>query len=237
MVSLIVYRIRCRFWVVLNAWTRVHHVLCPRHETTDTIGDETERSVPRRGVHSKGTHKLKNVRAADEVGRFFVTEATDASGKPSRFHCRICRKDVSVLTHGVREILRLFQGTKHFPRDQGLRLQTTGQRVFDYEGNAMRKEEVERQREWILRAPQVVRAREYPFSEDLIVDSSGAVDVSLPVVAKGSALMAALRVGGSYELVHQLWSQSTWVVGQVNVDVTWSRDEVLVSGWLVPCFT
>ena len=68
----------------------------------------------------------------------------------------------------------------------------------------MREEEVERQREQILRAPQVVRDNEYPFSEDLFVDSSGSVDVSLPVLPKVSALVEALRLGGSYELVHQL---------------------------------
>ena len=32
--------------------------------------------------------------------------------------------------------------------------------------------------------------------------------------------------------MHQLWSQFTLVAGQVNVDVRWSRDEVLVSGFL-----
>ena len=97
----------------------------------------------------------------------------------------------------------------------------------------MREEEVERQRERILRAPEVVKDREYPFSEDLIVDSSGSVDVSLPVLAKVSALVKALPLGGSYELVHQLWSQFTRFAGQLNVDVTWSRDEVLVSGLLL----
>ena len=71
----------------------------------------------------------------------------------------------------------------------------------------MREEEVERQREWILRAPRVVRDREHPFSEDLIVDSFGSVDVSLPVLAKVSALVEALRLGGSF-------------AGQVDVDVT-----------------
>ena len=101
----------------------------------------------------------------------------------------------------------------------------------------MREEEVERQRERILRAPPVVRDREYPFSEDLIVDISGSVDVSLPVLAKVSALVEALHLGGSYELVHQLLSQFTLIAGQVNVDVTWSRDEVLVSGFLLPYCT
>ena len=77
------------------------------------------------------------------------------------------------MTHGVHEILRHYQGTKHFPRDQRLRLEAQGWRVLVFEGNIMREEEVERQRERILKAPQVVRDREYPFAEDLIVDSFG----------------------------------------------------------------
>ena len=75
-------------------------------ETTDTSGDETEGSEPWRSVRSKRTLKMKKVWRADELGRFFVTEPTDASGKPSHIYCRICRKDVSVMTHGVHETLR-----------------------------------------------------------------------------------------------------------------------------------
>ena len=97
----------------------------------------------------------------------------------------------------MHEILRHYQGTKHFPRDQRLRLETPGWRVLDFEGNVMRDEEVARQRERILRGPQVVRDREYPFAEDLIVDSSGTVDASLPVPAKVSSLVEALRLGGA----------------------------------------
>ena len=88
-------------------------------------------------------------------------------------------------------------GDEELSRDQHLRLETPGWRVLDFEGNVMRKEEVERQREPILRAPQVVRDREYLFSEDLIVESSGSVDVSLTVLAKVSAVVEALRLGGS----------------------------------------
>ena len=201
-------------------------------QTSDTSGDETDVSEPRRRVRSKETLKMKKVWGTTELGRFFVTGTTDASGKPSHFYCRLCRKDVSVLTHGMHEILRHYQGTKHFPRDQRLCLETLGWRVLDFEGNVMRDEEVARQRDRFLKGPQVVRDRDYPFSEDLIVDSSGTVDASLPVLATVSSLVEALPLGGSYELVHRLWSQFTLVAGQVNVDVTWSRDEVLVSGFL-----
>ena len=63
------------------------------------------------------------------------------------------------MTHGVHEILRQYQGMKHSPRDQRLRLETPGWRAPDFEVNVMREEKVERQPERIFRAPQMVRDR------------------------------------------------------------------------------
>ena len=57
------------------------HVL----DTIDTSADESEASHPRRCVRSKRTCKMGKMWGADEVRRFFVTAATDAAGKPSRF--------------------------------------------------------------------------------------------------------------------------------------------------------
>ena len=70
-----------------------------------------------------------------------------------------------VMTHGVHEILRHYQGTKHFSGDQPLRLETPGWRVLDFEGKPMREKEIERQRERILRAPQVMRDKGYLFQK------------------------------------------------------------------------
>ena len=106
-------------------------------ETSDSSADELEASHPRRRVRSKRTFKMKKVWGANELGQFFVTGATDAAGKPSHFYCRVCRKDVSVLTHGPNEILRHYQGVRHFARDQRLRLETSGWRVMDFEGNPL----------------------------------------------------------------------------------------------------
>ena len=198
-------------------------------DTTDTIADESDIDEPRRRLRSKKTYKKKRAWGTTDVGRFFVTGLTDVATKPSHFSRRFCRKDVSVLTHGHLEILRHFQGSKHFPRDQRLRLETPGWEVLDYEGNIMSPAEVERQRENILRAPLVVRDREYPFSEDVIVDQTGAVDPNLGVMAKVSSLIEVLRLAGSYELVYRLWALFTLSAVRVNVDVTWSRHEVLVS--------
>ena len=200
-------------------------------DTTDTSGDESDACEPRRRLRSMKTYKMKRTWGTSDVGRFSVTGPTDVATKPSHFYCRICRKDVSVLTLGHHEILRHFQGSKHFPRDQRLPLETPSREVLDYEGNVMSPAEVERQREKIMRAPLVVKDREYPFSEDVIVDETGALDPNLGVMAKVSSLIEVLRLGGSYELVYRLWAQFTLSAVRVNVDVTWSRDEVLVCSY------
>ena len=160
-----------------------------------------------------------------------MTWPTDVATKPSQFYCRICRKDVSVLTHGHHEFLRHFHDSKHFPRDQRSRLETPGWEVLDYEGKVISPAQVERQREKIMRAHLVVRDREYPFSEDVIVDETGAVDPNLEVMAMVSSLIEVLRLSGSYELVYRLWAQFTLSAVRVNVDFTWSSDEVLVSSF------
>ena len=95
-------------------------------DTMDTSGEETETSQPRRRVRSKRTFKMKKSYATSELARFFVTGPTDASTKLSEFYCRLCRKDVSVLTYGSPEVLRHFQGIRHFAGDQRLRLETPG---------------------------------------------------------------------------------------------------------------
>ena len=129
-------------------------------DTSDSSADESEASNSRRRVRSKRTFKMKKVWGANEVGQFFVTGATDAAGKPIHFDCRVCRKDVSVLTHGLHEILRHYQGVKHFARDQRLKLETPGWRVLDFEGNPLSESELEWRRERIRRGPLVVRDRE-----------------------------------------------------------------------------
>ena len=208
---------------------RLFRVLPRLGDTTVRSGDESDVGEPRRRLRSKKSYKMKRTWGTSDVGQFFVTGPTDVATKPSHFYCRICRKDVSMLTHGHHEILRHFQGSKRFPRDQCLRLQTPSWEVLDYEKIIMSPAEVERQREKIMRAPLVVRDREYPFLEDVIVDETGAVDPNLGVIAKVSSIMEVLHPGGSYELVYRLWAQFTLSAVRVNVDVTWSRDEVLVS--------
>ena len=197
-------------------------------ETSDTSGDETYASQGRRKVLSKKTFGMKKVFAATELGRFFVTGSSDAANMPSHFYCRLCRKNVSVLTHGHHEVLRHFQGRRLFDRDQRLRLETLGWRVLDFQGNPLTEDELERQREKIQKGPLVVRDREHPFPEDLISDEAGVVDPQLPVLTKVSCLVDALKMGGSYGLIEKLWVQFVLTAGPVNPEVSWTQDEVLV---------
>ena len=103
---------------------------------------------------------MKEAWEASDIRQFFVTGPIDVATKPSHIFCRICRKDVSVLTHGCPKDLPYFQDSKHFPRDKRLRLETPGWEVLDYEGNSMSPAEVERRREKIMRARSVVRDKE-----------------------------------------------------------------------------
>ena len=198
-------------------------------DTTDTSGEETDTSQHRRKVRSKRTFKKKKSYATSELARFFVKGPTDAPTKLSEFYCQLCRKDVSMLTHGSPEVLRHFQGIRHFARDQRLRIETPRWRVLGFDGKPLTEDELERQRDKILRAPLVVRDREYPFREDFFPDASGNTDPQLPVLAKVSSLVDVLQLGGSYELVERLWERFVLTASRVNVSVTWSRNEVLVS--------
>ena len=198
-------------------------------DKTDTSGEDTDIEQPRRRVRSRRNFKMKKEYAGGELAQFFVTGPSDAANKLSEIYCRMCRKDVSVLTHGGYEIIRHFQGHRHFAREQRLRLETPGWRVLDFDGNPLPEDELERQREKIMLAPLVVRDREYPFREVLIPDASGNVDPQLPILAKVSCLIDALRLGGSFELVEKLWERFVLTASRINVTVVWSRDEVLVS--------
>ena len=125
-------------------------------------------------------------------------------------------------------MLRHFQGSRHFARDQRLRLGTPGWRVLDFHGKQLSEVELECQRENIRKGPLLVRDREHPFAEDLITDGAGVVDSQLPVLTKVLCLVDELRMGGSYELIEKLRAQFVLTAAPVKTEISWTRDEVLV---------
>ena len=121
--------------------------------TTDTSGEDTDVDQPRRRVRSRRTLKMKKRYAVGGLAQFFVTGPADAANKLSEYYCRVCRKDVSVLTHGGYEIIRHFQGHRHFARDERLRLETPGWQVLDFDGNPLTEGDLDRQRDKIMLVP------------------------------------------------------------------------------------
>ena len=199
-------------------------------ETSKTSGDEAHTSEGRRKVLSKKSFRMKQVYVATEYGRFFVTGPSDAANMPSHYYCRVWRKNFSVLTHEHHdEVLRHFQGSRHFARDKRLRLKTPGRRVLDFHGNPLIEDELERQREKRKKGLLLVCDHEHPFVENLITDEAGVVDPQLPVLTKVSCLVDAVRMGGSYKLIEKPWAQFVLYAGPVSTEVAWTRDEVLVS--------
>ena len=216
----------------MRCWTsstRGHpqHVLILLRQRIQVGTIQTQASLDENYIHSVPSRWKRATQW--ELARFFVTGPTYASTKLSEFYCRLCRKDVSVLTHGSSEVLRHLQGIRRFARDQRLRLETPGWRVFGFDGKPLTEDELERQREKILRAPWVVRDREYPFREDFIPDALGNTDPQLLVLAKVSSLVGVFQLGGSYELVERLWELFVLLASRVNVSVGWLSNEVLVS--------
>ena len=100
---------------------------------------------------------------------------------------------------------------------------------LDFDGNSLVHNEVEQQREKILLTPLVKRNLERVFTEELLVDGSGAADPNLPVLSRVSSSKQVIRLGSSYELVERLWNQFWLIANRVDKEVAWSRDEVLVS--------
>ena len=196
-------------------------------ETSDTSGDETDGSGRRQKRSSRKRYTLKKSHVTSELASLFVTGASNAA--ENSFFCRLCRKNISIAAKGAFEIRRHFQGHKHLKKDQRYRLETPGWRVLGLDGLPMDNAEVERMRDEIMSYPLVTLGDEYHFAEDLIEGEGGKVDPKLPILAKVASLISVLQLGGPYELVQQLWTQFRRTAKHIEAEVSWNRDEVLVS--------
>ena len=94
-------------------------------ETTDTSWDECDAYAWTKEVLYKKTLKLECLNIQRPCG-LFVTGLTGLVAKRSPFYRQICRRAVSVLTHGSFEILRRYQGAKHLATKERLCLDTPG---------------------------------------------------------------------------------------------------------------
>ena len=170
---------------------------------------------------------MKKSYCEDEVGRFLLV----GRQTPLLIQAVSTAQSVEkmVLTPGHCEILRHYRRAHHFPRDQRLRIETPECRVLANRGNPFTEDELERQTEKIRKGRLVVRDREHPSTENLIVVKAGIVDTNLLPLAKVASLVQVLQMGGSYGIEQKLWSQFVLKAGSRDVEVAWNRDEILVS--------
>ena len=172
---------------------------------------------------------MKNAWGTTVVGQFFCDWAHRCCYKaqpfllPYLYQGRLCTDSCSPRN------LATLPGQQAFSTRPTSEVGDAMLEMLDCEGNAMSPAEVERQRDTKMRSPLVVRDWEYRFSEVIIVDETGAVDPNIGIMAKVCSLSEVLRLGGSHELLYSLWAQFTLSAVRVNVDVTWSRAEVLLS--------
>ena len=174
--------------------------------TTDTNRDEASCSPVLRKNLSQKTHKIRKSHALDELGRFFATRPTDAAGKLSHFFSRICRQDFLLPTHGR---TRFFATSRLPVISHGNTAWdiNTWRRVLDFYENPPSDEQLERQTEKISLALLVKRDRGRVFTEDLLLEESGAAESNLPLLMSLSSPIEVSGQGSSKDLVKMLWSK------------------------------
>ena len=116
-----------------------------------------------------------------------------------------------------------------FTRDQRLRLETPGWRVQNFQSKHYSEDKREQQTDKNQKGLLVIRDREDPFTEDLIVDEARVSDPNLPLLTEVTSLVWVVQSGGSHALVEKLWSQFLLTAGNNILENTWNRDGVFVS--------
>ena len=150
---------------------------------------ETDSSQLREKIPSKRTYRMKNVWVADTLGQFFVTGPFVPAETSSQCYCQIWGQDVSVITHEIHEILRHFPGTKRFHSWPVGSMRTQMQACVYFRLKLPYRALVGTVT-WVH--PQSPLGCQRPgifFYEDLIMNSCGAVDPILPILAKMSSLV------------------------------------------------
>ena len=161
---------------------------------------------------------MKKAWTSYNLARPSLTGPIDPMAKLSHSYCQICRRDLSVFTHGPVDILRSYQGAKHvFAMDQRLDLYTPGLRKLDFGGNLKAEEENERQQDRIIRTPLVRR--------ELVTDESGVVETQLPRLCQILILAGSVRIGW------EVRTRGAILVRVIHNTLLHKRCSLLVAQW------
>ena len=175
--------------------------------------------------YSSRHHLRKDMVGDHPIFSLFVSGASD--GSATRFHCMICKRDVSMQSRGSREFIRHYSGDRHWIRDVTYRVQQ-GLPVFDQLMKPL--ELTSNERDEYLGRDVVEKGEGFSFPEDLL-PSCTRVDSTIPLLTMVNCVAELCRWGGSYILLRKLWGNFRATLGPDNplYNLHWNRPETLVS--------
>ena len=124
----------------------------------------SDNSRGRRNFLSQNIFRIKKSEGSDELGWFIVLGPTDAANKFSHFYCRVCQEDVSVLPHGLYEVLCHYRRAWQFQRDHCILMETRGWCVLDFQRNPLTENVLSVQNEKTRKVTLIVHSQEHPFT-------------------------------------------------------------------------
>ena len=184
-----------------------------------------ERLSPKKRKYSKRNLLNRRMLSAHESFKDFVTGAK--SGSDERFFCRICKRDVTIRTHGVSEIIRHFGSVGHWRRDVTYRVHMD-MPVYNklLEPITLTETQLAENRA----RPFEDLGGEFPYPEDLVAKHAHPGS-KVPLMTLVSCVCELLRRGGDFFLLRHLWGHFTASLGsrEPQFTVNWSRSETVVS--------
>ena len=175
--------------------------------------------------YSSRHHLRKDMVGDHPIFSLFVSGASN--GSVSRFHCMICKRDVSILSRGAREFVHHYSGDRHWSRDVAYRVQH-GLPVFDQLMKPL--ELTSEERAAYLEQDVVDKDEGFSFPEDLL-PACTRVDSTIPLLTMVNCVAELCRWGGSYTLLRKLWGIFRATLGRDNplCSLRWNCPETLVS--------
>ena len=177
-----------------------------------------ESSLEAVAVRERHRHHLRK----DMVG-----DSGASNGSALRFHCMICKRDVSMQSREAREFVRHFAGDHHWSRNVAYRVQH-GMPVFDQLKKPL--ELTSEQSAEYLGQDAVEKDEGFSFPEDLL-PACTRVDSTIPLLTMVNCVAELCRWGGSYVLLRKLWGNFRATLGLDNplYSLRWILPETLVS--------
>ena len=182
----------------------------------------------KRKERQAGRHILTHEMLRHEIPRLFVCGRAD--GTANGFHCRVCRKDISMLSHGEAEIYRHFLAKCHYKLDRRYRFAHEDAIYTRSQDRVAVSDINDDLRQEILSVGVIELGPSYPLVGDKLVVAPVLPKV-VPLDTLMNCLLELLRFGGSHSLFRRLWGQlkgNLHKEGQLR-DASWTRAETLVS--------